>query len=652
MTAEYILYRLVPNGARMDKLPVSPRTGQVCNAHDPAEWVEREQAEAARAFIPADGVALVINGHTPRFCIDVDHAITNGAAAPILTDLLAQFPDAYVEVSQSGQGAHIIGRYAGPAPEHRCKHAALGLELYTRDRFIALTGTGARGSMDADCSAPLARVAAQYFPPPPPAPAWDGRPDPSWTGPADDPAGDDAIIAMMLSARPGAAAVFGERATLRQLWEGDADALARAYPSPTGDAWDRSSADAALFAHLAFWTGRNPERMWRIAQRSALVREKWQREDYARATVLGACARCERVYQQRPAAPVRPPSPDGLLIPLGSLTARPRTLVWQVAGILERGVLAMLVGEPETGKSFIALDLALSVATGREWHGHRVNAGPVIYVAGEGHAGLARRARAWEVDRGVQIAGAPIHVSSRAVRMLAPSDVAELTTEIDALPAPPALIVIDTLARAFIGGDENSALDAGRFVGELDVLRERYNATVIVVHHVTKNTGRARGSSAFFGAVDVELRAVREDSAIVLRSGKTKDSAPFEPRAFALREVTLPPDWIDDAGEVLRSAVIVPGEMPPPPVSRTRKLGRNQAQALDMLVLLMQRGAPVTVAEWAAAAGSIVDSGTGGLSANRFNEARRSLEAGGLVRVAPDGTVFLPGQPDPRGAPQ
>jgi KaiC/GvpD/RAD55 family RecA-like ATPase len=652
MTAEYILYRLVSRGTRTDKLPISPHTGAVCNAHDPTQWVTRDAAEAVLPFRDASGIALVINGDSQRFLLDIDHAITDGTPSPLAVDLLAQFPGAYAEVSQSGEGLHIIGRYQGAAPPHRCKDARLGIELYTRDRFVALTGTSARGDLDADCSAPLATVAQRYFAPTPapiPAADWTRGPSPDWSGPPDDAE----LIHMMLSSRPGGAAVFGERATLRELWEGNADALARAYPSPSGDAYDRSSADAALFAHLAFWTGRDAARMWRLARQSALVREKWQREDYARATVLGACQRCERVLHQRRAAdPIRIPA-GGLLIPLDTLTARPQVLRWQIAGVLEHGVLAMLQGEPGAGKSFLALDMALAVATGTEWHGCRVNTGPVVYVAGEGHAGIARRARAWEEDRKTPLAGCPVRVSARAVRFLSPADVAELTSEIDALSAPPALIVIDTLARAFIGGDENSALDAGRFIAELDAIRERYGCTVLVVHHTAKNTGQARGSGAFRGAVDVEFSARREDDAIVLSCGKMKDGAVPPDYAFQLRDVTLPFGWVDDAGELLRSAVIVRGEPPPPAPLRNRKLRPNQQFALDILDALLVHGQPVTLKDWQmAATGGLEDGGKGGLPRARWAEAHRSLIEGGLARVLSDGTVTIPGwAPDPEAAP-
>src|SRR5262249_27055434 len=67
-----------------------------------------------------------------------------------------------------------------------------------------------------------------------------------------------------------------------------------------------------------------------------------------------------------------------------------------VAGIVPRGALAVLTGEPGSGKTFTILDLALHIATDRSWHGHAVHAGPVVYVVAEGVGGFPMRLAAWK----------------------------------------------------------------------------------------------------------------------------------------------------------------------------------------------------------------------------------------------------------------
>src|SRR5690606_886953 len=81
----------------------------------------------------------------------------------------------------------------------------------------------------------------------------------------------------------------------------DEEALSKAYPSATGDAYDRSSADAALASHLHFWTGRNCERVRQLMERSGLVRDKWRdRPESLETTVLAQYAQARDVCQDKP----------------------------------------------------------------------------------------------------------------------------------------------------------------------------------------------------------------------------------------------------------------------------------------------------------------------------------------------------------------
>ena len=73
---------------------------------------------------------------------------------------------------------------------------------------------------------------------------------------------------------------------------------------------------------------------------------------------------------------------------------------WLIEGVMERGALVVLYGPPGEGKSFTALDWALSVATGRAWVGRSVKKGPVIYVVAEGGAGIRKRVQAWQEVNG------------------------------------------------------------------------------------------------------------------------------------------------------------------------------------------------------------------------------------------------------------
>lgn len=143
---QFVVCHFVPSATRpgkTDKIPVDPATGRNCSAMDQANWMTAEAAEAAAERLGQTyGVGFVLTPATKIFCLDIDGALqADNTWSPLALDLCARFPGAAVEVSQSGAGLHIWGTYEGDEPQHAKKNAALGLELYTADRFIALGGT-------------------------------------------------------------------------------------------------------------------------------------------------------------------------------------------------------------------------------------------------------------------------------------------------------------------------------------------------------------------------------------------------------------------------------------------------------------------------------------------------------------------------------
>ena len=125
---------------------------------------------------------------------------------------------------------------------------------------------------DTDCTAQLHAVIAKFFQPriASTPEKWTTEPVPEWNGLEDD---DDLIHKALQS--KSAAAAFGTRASFADLWNCNVDVLARVFPPDASDKglYDESSADMALAQHLAFWTGKNCERIERLMWRSGLVRD-------------------------------------------------------------------------------------------------------------------------------------------------------------------------------------------------------------------------------------------------------------------------------------------------------------------------------------------------------------------------------------------
>ena len=301
---QFIVYVAQPSRTRpgkTDKFPCDFRSGRVVSAHDPAFWTDAATAIAAAAQWGAPyGVGFVFTEADPFWFLDIDGCLqADGQWSPLAVAMCQAFTGAAVEVSQSGQGLHIFG--TGRPPAHGCKNEPLHLELYHTGRFVALTGVGAIGNAAADFSHVLPSLVAQYFPPDPVQSleqGWTEGPCAEWRGPADD----EELIRRALRSQSTAAA-FGGRASFADLWTGNLEALQRCYPDPVR-AYDASSADAALAQHLAFWTGRNCERIRQLMERSALARDKWEREDYLPRTILGAVGRQFEVLTDKEPEPV------------------------------------------------------------------------------------------------------------------------------------------------------------------------------------------------------------------------------------------------------------------------------------------------------------------------------------------------------------
>jgi hypothetical protein len=195
-----------------------------------------------------------------------------------------------------------------------------------------------------------------------------------------------------------------------------------------------------------------------------------------------------------------------------------------INNILFRNSIAWIIGAPGNGKSFVALDMAGAVGTGKPWQTNPVTQGPVLYLVAEGVAGTKDRVRAWEASNGMTMEG----VKWLPVAIQTGNDAQWATfTELCAEMCP-ALIVLDTQARITVGMEENAAKDMGVFVHRLESLRIATGACVLVVHHVGRNGDHMRGSTALDGAAVTIIRVSKADDRISVECGKQKDTADFD----------------------------------------------------------------------------------------------------------------------------
>lgn len=217
---------------------------------------------------------------------------------------------------------------------------------------------------------------------------------------------------------------------------------------------------------------------------------------------------------------------------------------WLVPDLLPEQAYAMLVGAPGTLKTFVALDLALSLATGTPtiWPGI-TGAGPVLFAVGEGRHGLKHRVAAWEQQN-----NDGQRVSRENFWLIDPVPAIAREGEIEgfiklvqhAQPKPFRLLVIDTVGRSMQGVNENAQEHASAFTAAVELIQKELGCAVLAIHHSGHGENRARGSSVFGADVDTLLIAEREgkQKSLTLTMAKQKDAAEWEkPRAIGLAEV-------------------------------------------------------------------------------------------------------------------
>lgn len=215
---------------------------------------------------------------------------------------------------------------------------------------------------------------------------------------------------------------------------------------------------------------------------------------------------------------------------------------WLIDGIIPKGGVVALYGPPGTYKTFVAMDMAMSVACGIPWQGHEAKKGFVAYIAAEGGTGISIRVAAWAKEHDMPESLIDVGWLTEAIPVYAESeDLADVMRRVsEEIERDPALIVIDTLARCF-DGDENQQEDMGRFIGGVDRLRKEFGATVLVVHHTRLDGQRERGNTAFRGAADTMLAVGvgERHGDIRLTCSKQKDAEEFSELAFRAKVVAL-----------------------------------------------------------------------------------------------------------------
>lgn len=305
-----------------------------------------------------------------------------------------------------------------------------------------------------------------------------------------------------------------------------------------------------------------------------------------------------------------------------------------VEDLVLQGGMVVVYGESNSGKSFLMVDLACAIGSGQQWLGKRTVAAPVMYVAGEGSESIKLRVLAWRQHHGVDPRLAIVPV---AVNLLDPkADVARVIEACKQVAAhygaPVGMIVVDTLARAMGGGNENAAEDMGAVIANADAIRIATGAALAFVHHAGKDTAKgSRGHSSLKGATDTEIEVTADDSTRLhcARITKQRDlSSRGEEFTAKFQAIEMGRDqWGKPVTTcvVLHSDEAMPAKQAPSSRAKAKELDR------DLIALLQYEAAPTNTMKRSEIAARLALMGHS--SSSIYRGVERLVEQGVLTHV-------------------
>lgn len=247
---------------------------------------------------------------------------------------------------------------------------------------------------------------------------------------------------------------------------------------------------------------------------------------------------------------------------------------WFVKGIIPDTGIGTIFGDSMTFKSFLALDLLAHVAHGRDWFGKRVKRAPCVYVPLEGRGGIPKRVEAWcqaQTALGTQFSVDPITMkfmfsippkaSTGIAFVMEPlnlrndADRSKLITTLLNANLGGGILLIDTLAQAGGGLDENTSEGMGELIRIMQDLQRALGGVVPAVHHSGKDASKGmRGHSSLRAALDFAIECERLDGLTAqFKLDKVKDEMDGAQFPFTMQRVAL---GYDEDGDMVSSLVV------------------------------------------------------------------------------------------------
>jgi len=321
----------------------------------------------------------------------------------------------------------------------------------------------------------------------------------------------------------------------------------------------------------------------------------------------------------------------------GEFMAKP-PVRWYVRDVLPVNGVAVVYGQSRAGKTFIVLDLLLSLLNGEdtEWFGHKIRNRPavVVYMAMEGAFGVRGRLQAWAMENDKPALPENLRfIDSQPFNLSKAADVDGLIAAVQKFSTGQAIVVIDTQAKASAGADEQTAKDMGVVYAAAERIAHQLNGLCVTVAHAGKDESKGmRGSSAQTGAADLIMLVARDGESRTWTIEKNKDGPEGTTCFFELAPVAIGHD--EEDGTELSSATVVQRDKPIQ--GKGKKLTANSRLGLEaMQAVLMRTGLATTDREsWRAEFYSrygATDRGNAEAKKKAFQRAIEALAASGQI---------------------
>jgi hypothetical protein len=535
------------------KLTKAPFRGDFPEFHasttKPNSWVPFATAAAACAAGKLDGIGYVCVDDAERVYWDLDEC--RDKATGEIADWAAAYVDecnSYTEITPSGEGLRIIGTHGGTlrAPIHSAYElpgGGSGEVFFRAVRYITVTGNRLPGTPDSlsDISGPVLDVLARAGR----AAAANPLPDFGTTRSREDALAPIEDVRAALSVIRNDDLHYDDWVRIGIATFSATSGTGEGYEA--WQAWSAKSAKHLDAECLRVWQSifKSPPKKIGFGSLYYMAREvnpffippSWVKPVSGEERPEGG----ETPFDQAPHGGPNPTPPRGIqLLSLDEIEALPPP-TWLIHGLIPEQSIVIPYGPPKAGKTFVVLSMALHIAANKPWMGRQVVGGGVVYVAGEGVGGLSIRIRAMREAYAIP-SNIPFWVVPRAVSFRDPKAVAALVEaiKVTVCDEPISLVVLDTLARAMPGVDENSAEEVGVVIAGCDELKFTLGATIMPIHHAGKDMERGlRGSSAIHGALDASLQITSAEGRVIVKNDNQKDAEAADPFALEMRKVEL-----------------------------------------------------------------------------------------------------------------